>query len=238
MAGSLPYRCPCVGEIAARIGLDSVAAQGARSAALGGIAAPAVAGSPPGGHDRPGPHLKHGRALRREKVAGGCPFFGAAPFANTAGGKPDIEMIRPQMHTDAHRCLLPPQRSPTTRQDGGGRRTGGSARTICVHLCASVVEIPCFLESGCGAGAQSGPPPTKRVPPACDRLCDKRVRNPAGPRSPVCHGWAMAASWRGSGTLSTIMMCTVGKSSMRAPFRKYESFHLRLSMSVVARQST
>ena len=151
---------------------------------------------------------------------------------HAAGGKPDIEMIQPQMHTDAHRW------SERNRRPGGHPRPARlcgiaeEAPRICVHLCASVVEIACFLESGCGAGAPSGPPPPNRVPPACDRLCDKRVRNTAAPRSPFRHGWAMAASSRGSGSLSTIVMCIFGKPSMRSLFRKYESFHLRYSMSV------
>ena len=112
----------------------------------------------------PGRRLKDGGALRREKASGDRQFSGVAPFANAAGGKPDTEMIQPQMHTDAHRW---PERNHRSRGHRRPARLCGiaaEAPRICVHLCASVVEIPCFPHAMFGAGAARRHAPRSRSP--------------------------------------------------------------------------
>ena len=80
---------------------------------------------------------------------------------------------------DVARCT---QMDRTERPSGGylrPARLGGiaeAARSICVHLRTSAVEIPCFLAPARGTGAAASAPLLNPAPPTCCRVCDDSFR--------------------------------------------------------------
>ena len=86
-------------------------------------------------------------AGKRTDRKGGCRLAASGQAAEVRigcrspvrdGGR---KKFQPQIHTDAHRCAVPVQLPRLTSHGGAAARLDRSARSICVHLCASVVEI-------------------------------------------------------------------------------------------------
>src|SRR5487761_2352890 len=85
------------------------------------------------------------------------------------------------MHTDGPNGRAAPAATSVAASLVGAAH---AARCICVHLCASVVETPCFLALAWGPCAQSGPPPpSPDAAPKPPRRRRRRLWRPPSRRS-------------------------------------------------------